>query len=78
MTATIIDGKTAKEKTRTIGKRSRRAESTRRSAWLGGHFNRNDPASCSYVTGEAAETMGMKFKLDRFDSSLTGRSFRSD
>ncbi len=73
MTATIIDGKETAKENANNWQRSRRAESTRRSAWIGGHFNRRRSRFCFICDRQekAAETMGMKFKLDRFDSSLT-------
>lgn len=74
MTATIIDGKeTAKEKREQLAKEVEELKAQGVVPGLAVILIGDDPASVSYVTGKkkAAETMGMKFKLDRFDSSLT-------
>ncbi|MCC9023090.1 bifunctional methylenetetrahydrofolate dehydrogenase/methenyltetrahydrofolate cyclohydrolase FolD [Bacillus nakamurai] len=74
MTATIIDGKeTAKEKREQLAKEVEELKAQGVVPGLAVILIGDDPASVSYVTGKkkAAETMGMNFKLDRFDTSLT-------
>ncbi|KXZ18548.1 bifunctional methylenetetrahydrofolate dehydrogenase/methenyltetrahydrofolate cyclohydrolase FolD [Bacillus nakamurai] len=74
MTATIIDGKeTAKEKREQLAKEVEELKAQGVVPGLAVILIGDDPASVSYVTGKkkAAETMGMNFKLDRFDTSLS-------
>lgn len=74
MTATIIDGKeTAREKREQLAKEVEELKKQGVTPGLAVILIGDDPASHSYVRGKkkAAETMGMNFKLDQFDSSLT-------
>ncbi|MCP6730414.1 bifunctional methylenetetrahydrofolate dehydrogenase/methenyltetrahydrofolate cyclohydrolase FolD [Bacillus subtilis] len=74
MTATIIDGKeTAREKREQLAKEVEELKKQGVTPGLAVILIGDDPASYSYVRGKkkAAETMGMNFKLDQFDSSLT-------